>query len=130
MDTHALRLGALVVGAIVAASPVLTARADEPSSSGESPRSSASARCEALRTFAWPELVVEEARVVPAGLQAEQTPLPEHCMLRATLAPRTGASGQHLGIGFDLRMPLQWNGRFLFEGGGGLDGVLRASYGS
>ena len=40
------------------------------------------------------------------------------------LAARTGAAGQRLGVGMELRLPLEWNGRFLFQGGGGLDGVL------
>ena len=56
--------------------------------------------------------------------------LPEHCLFIATLAPRTGAQGQQLGIGIELRLPVAWNGRFAFEGGGGLDGILRPSYGS
>ena len=34
-----------------------------------------------------------------------------------------------MGIGIELRLPLEWNGRFLFQGGGGLDGVLGPSYG-
>jgi hypothetical protein len=56
--------------------------------------------------------------------------LPEHCLFIATLAPRSGAQGQRLGIGIELRLPVIWNGRFAFEGGGGLDGLLRPSYGS
>lgn len=98
------------------------------------------ARCRALRSFDWPQLVIEETRIVPAGpahsLPGEQPAtapgklLPEHCLFIATLAPRTGAQGQHLGIGIELRLPIRWNGRFAFEGGGGLDGILRPSYGS
>ncbi len=101
---------------------------------------SATARCRSLRSFEWPQLVVDEARLVPVG-PARSLPgeapatapgalLPEHCLFIATLAPRTGAQGQQLGIGIELRMPIAWNGRFAFEGGGGLDGVLRPSYGS
>ncbi|MGH8220126.1 MAG: tannase/feruloyl esterase family alpha/beta hydrolase [Steroidobacteraceae bacterium] len=101
---------------------------------------SGQARCQALRSFAWPQLVVQEARVVSAGPPAPSpegsagpapgTRLPEHCLFVATLRPRTGAQGQHLGIGIEVRLPLDWNGRFAFEGGGGLDGILRPSYGS
>ncbi len=104
------------------------------------PPISAAARCRALRSFEWPQLAIEEARLVPAG-PARSLPgeapatapgklLPEHCLFVATLAPRTGAQGQTLGIGIELRLPLTWNGRFAFEGGGGLDGLLRPSYGS
>ena len=55
--------------------------------------------------------------------------LPEHCLFRGTLSPRTGPDGQHFGIGIELRLPVSWNGRFMFQGGGGLDGVLTPSYG-
>ncbi len=100
----------------------------------------AAARCRALRSFEWPQLVIDEARMVPAGparsLSGEAPAtapgmlLPEHCLFIATLAPRTGAQGQRLGIGLEVRLPTTWNGRFAFEGGGGLDGLLRPSYGS
>ena len=35
---------------------------------------------------------------------------------------RTGAAGRTYGIGFALALPENWNGRFLFQGGGGLNG--------
>jgi hypothetical protein len=93
------------------------------------------ARCAALQAPLIQGLVVETAALVPAGAvktSAEagaSVELPAHCLFRGTLAPRTGAAGQHLGIGIELRLPLEWNGRFLFQGGGGLDGVLGPSYG-
>jgi len=106
----------------------------------EASKSAAEARCRALRSFEWPQLAVGEARLVPAG-PAQSLPgevpatapgkrLPAHCLFIATLAPRTGAQGQSLGIGIEVRLPVNWNGRFAFEGGGGLDGILRPSYGS
>ena len=95
-----------------------------------------SQRCQALKSFSWPNLVIEDAETVPAGpanppeAVPAGTMLPEHCLFRATLSPRKGADGQKFGIGIELRMPTDWNGRFAFQGGGGLDGVLHASYGS
>jgi feruloyl esterase len=38
----------------------------------------------------------------------------------STSAP--GADGKSYGIGFALALPGDWNGRFLFQGGGGLNG--------
>ena len=93
-------------------------------------------RCAALKGFVWPHLVVEEARLVPAGpadVPREAPPgtaLPEHCLLRAVISPRTSPAGQRLGVGFELRLPSDWNGRFAFEGGGGLDGVQHPAYGA
>lgn len=93
------------------------------------------ARCAALQRPVIAGLVVETTALIPAGTvrtgpqAASEVALPAHCLFRGTLGPRTGAAGQHLGIGIELRLPVQWNGRFLFQGGGGLDGVLGPSYG-
>ena len=93
-------------------------------------------KCQALKSFSWPNLVIEDAQLVRAGPAnpPEDVPpgtmLPQHCLFRATLSPREGANGQHFGIGIELRLPTDWNGRFAFQGGGGLDGILHASYGS
>jgi len=112
----------ILAAVLLSAAP---ARADE-----------APARCAQLAALQLPELVVEEASWVPAGSvnvgpgnAGTPLSLPAHCLFRATLAPRTSAAGQHLGIGIELRLPAQWNQRFLFQGGGGLDGVLGPSYG-
>jgi feruloyl esterase len=37
---------------------------------------------------------------------------------------RIGADGKPYAIGFHLRLPVEWNGRFFFQGGGGLDGNI------
>lgn len=92
-------------------------------------------RCEALKRFAWPHLVIEEVRLMPAGPAdspeaAPGTRLPEHCLFRAVMSPRISAAGQRLGVGFELRLPTDWNGRFAYEGGGGLDGVQHPAYGA
>ena len=58
-------------------------------------------------------------------------PVPAHCLLRVTLDARPSSiEGVALGIGFELRLPLEWNGRFLFQGGGGLNGALNPAFGN
>jgi hypothetical protein len=57
------------------------------------------------------------------------TRLPAHCLVRGVLDPRTGVDGVRYGLGFELRLPAVWNGRFLFQGGGGLDGVVSPAVG-
>jgi feruloyl esterase len=95
--------------------------------------------CAALANLAAPGFVVEKAVIIPAGpAPAEDgsgavdglgAPLPEHCLVQGMLNPRTGADGRKFGLGFDLRMPTKWNGRFAFQGGGGLDGRLALALG-
>ncbi|MBO9669300.1 MAG: tannase/feruloyl esterase family alpha/beta hydrolase [Sphingobium sp.] len=77
------------------------------------------------------EFVAAGPMTVPAAApNAPPNLLPEHCFLRGTLNLRKGTGGRSFGIGFELRMPTQWNRRFLFQGGGGLDGVVNPAVGT
>jgi hypothetical protein len=51
-------------------------------------------------------------------------PLPAYCRLRGMLEPRIGERGVTYGTSFELRLPVRWNGRFLFQGGSGSDGIV------
>src|SRR2546425_11390832 len=48
--------------------------------------------------------------------------LPARCRVDGVIDQRTGAAGKLYGIGFAVALPDSWNGRFLFQGGGGLNG--------
>lgn len=50
--------------------------------------------------------------------------LPAHCDVSGLLQERVGEGGQNYAIRFHLRLPQQWNGRLLFQGGGGSNGVV------
>ena len=50
--------------------------------------------------------------------------MPAHCEIIGKMQERQGANGQTYAIKFHLRLPTQWNGRFVFQGGGGSDGIL------
>lgn len=82
--------------------------------------------CEALtrnppaRAALQAEAVTAEA--TPAGVA--------HCRVTGQLDPRTGSDGKPYHIGFELRLPDDWNGRFLFQGGGGNDGIIRPALGT
>ncbi len=60
----------------------------------------------------------------PAWVPPLAVALPAYCRLDATLDRREGADGKSYGIGFALALPAAWNGRFLFQGGGGLNGSV------
>ena len=56
--------------------------------------------------------------------------MPAHCLVSGEIAPRTGSDGVRYSIGFELRIPLAWNGRFQFQGGGGVDGTIPPAFGT
>jgi feruloyl esterase len=63
---------------------------------------------------------------VPAGPTAQgrgpAINLPAYCRVDGAIDARTGVDGQPYAIGFALALPDAWNGGFLFQGGGGLNG--------
>jgi hypothetical protein len=68
------------------------------------------------------------SRTVAARPGAEMT-LPPHCHVAGSFERRTGVDGKPYAIGFAINMPANWNGRFLFQGGGGLNGAIREPVG-
>lgn len=50
--------------------------------------------------------------------------LPAYCKVEGMIDERTGAGGKTYGIGFALALPDDWSGRFLVQGGGGLNGSV------
>jgi hypothetical protein len=67
----------------------------------------------------------------PGGRGGAPTPsnLPAYCRLDGVIDRRIGAAGTSYGIGFALALPENWNGRFLMQGGGGLNGSVGAPLG-
>ncbi|HLB31277.1 MAG TPA: DUF6351 family protein, partial [Gammaproteobacteria bacterium] len=87
--------------------------------------------CAALKSLALPGTALEiaSAKAIPEGIPPATpfappilSPLPAHCLVEGTLDKRTGVGGVAYAIGFAIAMPDEWNGRFLFQGGGGLNG--------
>lgn len=70
--------------------------------------------------------VHHQQRSLPGGPPgaAPGAPLPPHCHLEGEIDRRTGVDGRSYALRFAINMPDDWNGRFLFQGGGGLNGSL------
>ena len=66
--------------------------------------------------------------VRPQGMQSGPT-LVAHCKVTGRMDERRGQDGKPYHSGFELRLPTTWNGRFLYQGGGGNDGVVRPAVG-
>ncbi len=56
--------------------------------------------------------------------------LPARCRVDGVIDQRTGVDRKTYGIGFALALPENWNGRFLFQGGGGLNGTVQNPVGA
>jgi pimeloyl-ACP methyl ester carboxylesterase len=96
--------------------------------------------CDALKDFklATYAVQIDSAREVPAGPMAAgpmgppgpPVALPAHCRVDGTIDKRIGRNGKPYAISFAVAMPDEWNGRFYFQGGGGLNGVVNPPYGA
>jgi feruloyl esterase len=60
----------------------------------------------------------------PTGGPPQSVDAPAHCEVMGIAQERVAADGQHYAIRFHVRMPIDWNGRFFFQGGGGSNGEL------
>jgi len=61
---------------------------------------------------------------------SEKPLAPAHCEIIGKINERVGIDGKAYAIQFHLRLPEKWNGRFFFQGGGGMDGVLGEGLGN
>jgi feruloyl esterase len=94
----------------------------------------ARASCEALaQQFAYPGLHILKTERVAAGtlkVPGIAQAMPEHCVVTGRLNERIGpVDGKPYAIGFEMRLPTHWNGRFFYQANGGLDGFVTPAYG-
>jgi len=72
--------------------------------------------CSALVGIAIPPALLgsptDEVTITAATLTAATATLPEHCLVRGSANPHTGSDGTQFAIGFQVRLPTQWSGRF------------------
>jgi poly(3-hydroxybutyrate) depolymerase len=70
------------------------------------------------------------ARVATGAMKQGDQPLPEHCRVTGQMNKRKGSDGRDYAIGFEMRLPQNWNGRFYYQGNGGLDGSVQPALGA
>jgi feruloyl esterase len=56
--------------------------------------------------------------------------VPSYCRAEGVIDQRVGVEDKPYAIGFAIALPDRWNGRFLFQGGGGLNGTVRPPIGA
>lgn len=92
----------------------------------------AAQKCAAMVKSSFGELVsitsAEHMSASPAkaaaGFGGAVPALPSHCRVAGVINQRTNAEGKTYGIGFAISLPDDWSGRFLLQGGGGLNGSV------
>ena len=68
-----------------------------------------------------------EGSIVISGIG----PMPEHCIVKGKMNERVSpVDGKTYAIGFEMRLPTDWNGRFFYQGNGGTDGNVVPAYGN
>lgn len=72
----------------------------------------------------------EDANASFSGSSTAKASAPAHCVVKGKIENRKGADGKDYSIGFELRLPAKWNNKFLFQGGGGLDGSVSPATGT
>lgn len=89
--------------------------------------------CAALAsTLALPNTSITSAVDVAAGsLVLNGASTPAHCRVLGKMNQRTSTvDGASYAIGFEIRLPVAWNGRFLYQANGGLDGSVVTAAGA
>ena len=90
------------------------------------------ASCTDLATrISFANTTISAANVIAAGtLTVGGTPVPAHCQIVGKMNQRVSAvDGNAYAIGFEMRLPNAWNGRFYYQANGGLDGSVGTATG-
>lgn len=69
-------------------------------------------------------LGLDNVEITTAELITGDPQFPSYCLLQGKVNERTGIDGKSYAIGFELRLPTAWNGRFLYQANGGNDGAV------
>jgi Tannase and feruloyl esterase len=74
---------------------------------------------------------ITASTTVAAGtLTVGGQPVAEHCQVTGKMFSRTSTvDGAAYAIGFEMRLPKVWNGRFYHQGNGGIDGAVVSALG-
>ena len=83
-------------------------------------------QCEVLTgSFSAAQTRIASAALQPAGaVSVAGSPVAAHCLVKGAMNERIGAGGVAYAIGFEMRLPEAWNGRFWYQANGGIDGSV------
>jgi feruloyl esterase len=81
--------------------------------------------------FSFANTTITAANAIAAGtLTVAGTPVAAHCQVTGTMFQRTSTvDAKTYAIGFEMRLPNAWNGRFYYQANGGTDGSIGTAAG-
>src|SRR5690606_27887645 len=87
------------------------------------------AHCPSLTDFQFTQTAITSATPVSDGavttkIDGVSLVQPAHCVVTGQMNPRTGIDGKPYAINFEMRLPVNWNGRFFHQANGGNAGVI------
>ena len=88
--------------------------------------------CTQLATaFQFANTTITSAESVPSGtLTWGGSAIGAHCLVKGEMYRRTSPQdGKSYAIGFEMRLPNAWNGRFFYQANGGIDGSVATALG-
>ncbi|WP_188805976.1 tannase/feruloyl esterase family alpha/beta hydrolase [Citricoccus zhacaiensis] len=129
--------GAAAVGLLLSSSGMALAGTSVPAASATSTAtvgigtSAAAPDCAALSGFEFESTTITGAEVVAAGtLTNRGEDIGEHCLVTGQMNERTSpVDGEEYAIGFEMRLPKDWSGQYLYQANGGLDGSVSTALG-
>ncbi|MCB5364817.1 tannase/feruloyl esterase family alpha/beta hydrolase [Pusillimonas sp. CC-YST705] len=120
--TGAVALSALIAGCGGSSG------SDSPEPTPTPPAPAPQLSCAEITTEA---LDLEGLVITKASQNGAEESSPAHCLVEGNLhARKSEVDNQQYAIGFEVRLPEDWNGRFFFQGGGGTDGAINPAMGS
>jgi feruloyl esterase len=88
--------------------------------------------CTDLATrISYPDTTITAVNPIAAGaLKVGGNPVGAHCQVVGKMLPRVSPiDGKSYAIGFEMRLPVNWNGRFFYQANGGIDGSVATAVG-
>lgn len=77
------------------------------------------------------EVSLQAAGIHDGGRGVGDISLGEHCLIKGQMNERISEiDGNSYAIGFEMRLPADWNGRFFYHANGGVDGFVNTAVGN
>jgi feruloyl esterase len=81
-------------------------------------------------TASFARLGIPRTRILSAERVQDDARAGPHCVVRGAVNERAGTDGKPYAIGFEMRLPNSWNGRYFDQLNGGNDGAVVPAYGN